>query len=504
MLRRAAFALGTGIGLLGSAQQPNILLIIADDLGLDPVPGYMAGPEKASMPNLEALMAQGLTFDNVWADPLCSPTRSTIITGRYGFRTGVLNPGDLSLLPANETTLHQYLTDIGSGYASCIIGKWHLGGLQPDPAYPNTMGVPHFAGLLSGTVTNYNNWPLTIDGTTSQSTDYITTALTDRAIDWIDQQTSPWFCWLAYNAPHTPLHRPPLFMHDQGPLPTDPDSVAANPLPYYLAMVESVDFELGRLLASLSAAELANTLVVFVGDNGTSMEVIQSPYVAGHAKGTLYEGGVRVPLVIAGPGVTRAGEREDALVNTTDLFATVVESTGHTLPIYEDSRSLVPLFTQANMDPRSCLFTNVSQGAVVCDAMRNDRWKLIDLDNGTQLFFDLLNDPWESTNLLIGGLTVDEQLAYDALAAACASPLLIGEPDPQGLFVFHPNPARDMVAVQAPLPLPITVRVCDAFGRSLFSRTITDELDLSTLAPGLYFTELVQGERWSIVRLVKE
>lgn len=504
MLRRAAFALGTGIGLLGSAQQPNILLIIADDLGLDPVPGYMAGPEKASMPNLEALMAQGLTFDNVWADPLCSPTRSTIITGRYGFRTGVLNPGDLSLLPANETTLHQYLTDIGSGYASCIIGKWHLGGLQPDPAYPNTMGVPHFAGLLSGTVTNYNNWPLTIDGTTSQSTDYITTALTDRAIDWIDQQTSPWFCWLAYNAPHTPLHRPPLFMHDQGPLPTDPDSVAANPLPYYLAMLESVDFELGRLLASLSAAELANTLVVFVGDNGTSMEVIQSPYVAGHAKGTLYEGGVRVPLVIAGPSVTRAGEREDALVNTTDLFATVVESTGHTLPIYEDSRSLVPLFTQANMDPRSCLFANVSQGAVVGDAIRNDRWKLIDLDNGAQLFFDLLNDPWESTNLLIGGLTVDEQLAYDALMADCSLITEVEEGEVADALELLPNPTSGQVFIQGPSRGQVTVRVRSCAG-TLVLDTQTDALvDVRALAAGLYFVELEQGDRRRVVRLLKE
>ena len=173
---KLGFVAALFIHLVSTAQQSNILLVIADDVGLDPVPGYLPGPQKATMPNLGALMAQGLSFDNVWASPLCSPTRSTIITGRYGYQTGVLNPGELSLLPADEITLHRYLTDNGSGYASCIIGKWHLGGSAPDPAYPNAMGVPHYAGLLSGAVNNYYTWPLTVNGSTSPSTAYITTA----------------------------------------------------------------------------------------------------------------------------------------------------------------------------------------------------------------------------------------------------------------------------------------------------------------------------------------
>ena len=298
---------------MGFAQQPNILLVIADDLGLDPVPGYMPGPVKASMPRLEALMGEGLTFDNVWMNPLCAPTRSTILTGRYGYQTGVLNAAELSLLPADETTLHRYLSESGSGYASCIIGKWHLGGLDPDPAYPNVMGIPHFAGLLSGAVNNYYNWPLTIDGVTAQSSDYITTAITEMAIDWIDQQATPWFCWLAYTAPHTPLHLPPLNMHSQGALPTDQASITADPLPYFLAMTESVDYEMGRLLDALPPEVRANTVVIFMGDNGTDAGVIQMPYLPNHGKGTLFEGGVRVPLVIAGPAITRMGQHEEAL-----------------------------------------------------------------------------------------------------------------------------------------------------------------------------------------------
>ncbi|MBK8499475.1 MAG: sulfatase-like hydrolase/transferase [Flavobacteriales bacterium] len=399
-------------------QQPNILLVIADDLGLDPTPGYMPGPTKAAMPNLEALMANGLTFDNLWVDPLCSPTRSTILTGRYGLYTGVLNAGSASLMAPTETTLHQHLNDINSGYASCIIGKWHLGGTMPDPSYPNIMGIPYYAGLLTGAVNNYFNWNLTTNGTTTLNTTYITTKFTDLALEWIGQQQQPWFCWLAYNAPHTPLHLPPAFMHSQGALPTDQASINANPLPYYLAMCESVDYELGRLLTTLEPAVLANTVVIFMGDNGTEANTIQAPYVATHAKGTLYEGGVRVPLVFAGPGVTRAGEREPALVNSTDLFTTLVELTGNALPTYENSRSMAPLLSQAGLTVRDCAYTEVlgNNGGF---AYRNARYKYIDPSAGIPRFYDLLLDPWELNNLLPGGLNAEEQAAFDLLSNGC-------------------------------------------------------------------------------------
>jgi arylsulfatase A-like enzyme len=487
-----------------TAQQPNILLVIADDVGLDPVPGYLPGPQKAAMPNLSALMAQGLTFDNVWASPLCSPTRSTIITGRYGYQTGVLNPGELSLLPADEITLHRYLTDSGSGYASCIIGKWHLGGSAPDPAYPNVMGVPHYAGLLSGAVSNYNTWPLTVNGSTSPSTEYITTKITDLAIDWIDQQTEPWFCWVAYNAPHTPYHLPPLDLHSQGALPADQASINANPLPYYLAMLESVDHELGRLLAALTPAELANTVVLFIGDNGTEVDVIQAPYLQNHAKGTLYEGGVRVPFVMAGAGVTRAGEREDALVSSVDLFATIVELTGAALPAYEQSRSLVPLLAQSGQSVRSCLYTDVSITGSSGSAIRDSRWKLINFDSGQQRFYDLLNDPWEQVNLLAGGLTAAEQLAFDALNNACDLSTSVPAQQAGTSFSLRPNPVSDLLHVDAPNGALVQLRVRDALGRVVLEQAATRQLDMVALKNGIYAVEVEQGERKQVFRVVKE
>lgn len=485
------------------AQSPNVLLVIADDLGLDPVPGYLPGPQKATMPRLGAMMAQGLTFDNVWVDPLCSPTRSTILTGRYGLYTGVLNPGDQSLLPADEITLHQYLQDIGSGYASCIIGKWHLGGLQPDPTYPNAMGIPHYAGLLSGAVNNYNTWPLTINGSTAPSNEYITTALTDLALDWIGQQTTPWFCWLAYNAPHTPLHLPPLYLHSQGALPTDQASIDADPLPYFLAMCESVDHEMDRLLDSLPPGMAANTVVIFIGDNGTDGAVIQAPYLPGHAKGSLFEGGVQVPLVIAGPVVGRAGEREAALVNSTDLFATIVEITGHPLPIYYDSRSLLPMFTQSGLSVRSCLYTEVDQGQSG-HAIRDERWKLITLNNLQEHFFDLLNDPWETTDLMLGGLTVLQQQAYDALTSACAISTAVPSTAAPAALALFPNPAMSTLMVQGAAGALVTVELHDAVGQLVRVVSTRDALSLDGLASGVYTARIECGGRQSVLRVVKE
>ncbi len=278
--------------------QKNILLVIADDLGLGPVPGYLVSGTKATMPNLSALMTSGLTFDNVWSNPLCSPTRSTILSGKYGFRTNVLNANSLSQISVNETSLHSF---ISATHTSSIIGKWHLSGSSnPNPNYPSLLGIPYYAGLLAGSVQNYNAWNLTINGSTNFNNTYITSTITDLAINWINAQSSPWFCWLAYTAPHTPLHLPPLQMHTQGNLPTDSTSIASNPLPYFLAMTESVDYELGRLLDSIAPSILDSTVVIFIGDNGTDGSVIEAPYSPGKSKGSLFQGGINVPMVISG------------------------------------------------------------------------------------------------------------------------------------------------------------------------------------------------------------
>ena len=213
----------------------NILLIIADDLGLDALNGYSEGSVKPNTPNLDDLAASGLVFNNFWTNSVCSPTRSTILTGKYGFSTGVRSQGDE--ISSSETSLQSYINQ-SNEYATAIVGKWHLSGNRFS-LNPKDMGIDYYAGLYSGAVSDYYNWNLTEDGVVTTQTEYATTKFTDLAIDWVAAQTKPWFLWLAYNAPHTPFHAPPAAMHSQGALATDQASINADPMPYYMASIEA-------------------------------------------------------------------------------------------------------------------------------------------------------------------------------------------------------------------------------------------------------------------------
>ena len=375
---------------------PNILLIIADDMGLDATPGFSEGSVKPYMPNLEALMNSGVSFHNFWSAPVCTPTRATILTGKYGVNTGILGVGDE--ITASETSLQKYIDNNAStDYNHAVIGKWHL---SNSASSPTDMGVGYYAGILSGTVQSYTNWSLTENGNTSTNTEYSTTKLTDLAIDWLGAQSQPWFLWMAYNAPHTPFHLPPSDLHHQGDLASDNSSISANPTPYYMAALEAMDTEMGRLLAAIPEEERSNTIVIFIGDNGTPNQVAQSPYGRQKAKGTLYQGGINVPMVVSGKGVTRAGTTETALVNSTDLFATIANLTGIENTIINDSQSFVAMFSQANQEGRDVIYTESIEANSAGYAIRNSKFKLIVFANGNEEFYDLENDPYETENLL--------------------------------------------------------------------------------------------------------
>ena len=375
---------------------PNILLIIADDMGLDATPGYSVGTSKPTMPNLQDLMNSAVRFNNVWSNPVCTPTRATILTGKYGFRTNVINVGDV--LSTSETSLHKVLNTNASEYSHAVIGKWHL---SSDPTHPTAMGVDYFAGLLGGGVQSYTNWDLNENGVTTTSTAYTTTKFTDLAIDWVSAQSQPWFLWLAYNAPHTPFHLPPTNLHNQGDLPADDASIEANPLPYYQAMIEAMDSEMGRLLSTMTQEDRDNTLIIFVGDNGTPSEVVQE-YNSNRAKGSIYQGGVNVPMVISGKNVTRVNETEDALISTTDLFATIAEVAGTASYDSGDSRSFLDLLSSGNSKGRDFVYTEKynaqTQGPDY--TIRNATHKYIYFNTGAEALYNLIENPLESPNLL--------------------------------------------------------------------------------------------------------
>lgn len=401
---------------LTSTAAPNFLFIISDDQGLDASAQYSLSQDLPNTPVVNGLAERGLVFDNAWATPSCTTTRGSIISGQHGINSGVITTP--SLLDVNSLTLQRHLgnaigTAGSSGYATAVVGKWHLAGgnTQGQLTHPNDVGVDYYAGNITGTVDSYFDWPLNINGTQTTSNTYHTTKVTDLAIDWIQSQEDPWFMWLAYVAPHSPFHLPPEDLHTQE-LSGDASDIRSNPRDYYLAAIEAMDTEIGRLLQTMPADTLDNTMIVFLGDNGTPRSVIDTAaFERTHGKGSLYEGGMRVPMIVAGSGVNRFNEREDALINSTDLFATVSQAAGLPIPAEVDGQSFLGLLSDASEPSRTFNYSEFVDNDTSGWATRNQDFKLIVNADGTRELYDLVNDPRELSNLIAQTDLYSEQIA---------------------------------------------------------------------------------------------
>ncbi len=400
------------------AGQPNIVLILADDLGVDLLSAYQEAAAPPCTPNIDALANGGLLFRNAWTNPVCTPTRAAVLTGRYGFRTGMGDIGGSVGLPLAELTIPEMLI----GYQSTAVGKWHLAGNLGD-LHPNETGFGYFAGAMGGGLPDYFQWPKVVNGRSGIVTTYATTDTTDEAIAAISTMSEPWFTYVAFNSPHSPWHEPPpqLCPGMTSCSPGFCNSLHGNASNRRMgkAMVEAMDTEIGRLLDAIDAID-SNTIVVFMGDNGSPGQLSRTPFEAAHGKGTLYEGGVNVPLIVRGPGII-PGECQ-ALVSSVDLFATFAGLAGVSAPT-EDSVSLLPYFTNANLALRDVVYTErfSPNGSLLPIAnhsrsVRNSRYKLIRISGQQDEFYDLLSDPFETINL-IGGLSAAEQIAFDQLEA---------------------------------------------------------------------------------------
>jgi arylsulfatase A-like enzyme len=390
-----------------NSNKPNILLIIADDQGLDSSAQYSFSNDVPNTPTLDALAAKGITFDNAWATPSCTTTRGSLITGQHGVHSGI------SFVPAimdsSTNTLQRYLKSLpnSSDYQTAVIGKWHLGGANPDLSHPTNSGVDYYAGTITGVLTDYYNWTLTQNGQQTTSTEYHTTKITDLAIDWLaaqNQQDKPWFLWLAYVAPHSPFHLPPANLHNRTNLTGTSDDINTHKRDYYLAAIEAMDSEIGRLLASLPQDKRDNTLIVYIGDNGTPAAVIDTRvYDRTHSKNTLYEGGIRIPMVVSGKSVTRQGVHETALVNTTDFYATFASFAGNSISQINDSYSFLDLLTTTNSTPRNynySEFTSSKDNEPTGWVIRDFDHKLIEYADGSQELYNISDDLNETTDLL--------------------------------------------------------------------------------------------------------
>ena len=406
-----------------SVSADSVLLIIADDLGRDSLAKFNDDPSASlpPTPTINALAENGITFNRTYAYSSCSPTRSSILTGRYDFRTGVRSP-EINTLQPNEFTLAEAI--VASGQIDnrlAQLGKWHLGGSADAP---NTIGGwPHFAGSLGGGVPDYSRWTKVVDGTsTNRYSTYATTDLVNDASNWIEAQgAQDWFLWVAFNAPHTPYHKPDNALHDYDQLSGTDEDIVANPRPYYEAMVQAMDSEIERLL---EAVDLGTTTVIFIGDNGTPNGVLQAPFPRRHGKGSLYEGGVNVPMIISGAAVANELNNtvSNALIHSVDLYATILDlldiDRAALLPneLVYDSKSFYNILTADHANhTRSYAFA--AQPGTTADTrnlvLTNDLYRWILSDDGSQEFYYLADGLAETQNR-INTLSSD---ASDALSA---------------------------------------------------------------------------------------
>lgn len=405
----------------------NVLLLIADDLGADSSSlTNTAGPgiTLPETPNIDALGQSGVVFTRAYARPTCSATRATLLTGRHSFRTGVgvALSGAKPELGDNEYTLPRAFAAHAPQYSLAAFGKWHLGYGANTPLTKG--GWTHFAGFNSPGVASYTNWTKITDGVTTNSTVYSTTDQVNDASAWITAQGSnPWVAWVAFNAPHSPFHKPPaeLLSPRFASLTGTSADINAHTRLYFEAMVEALDKEIGRLL---TVVDRANTDIIFVGDNGTEQAVIQPPFLfAGesHAKFTIFEGGVRVPLLVTGPDVKYVG-RNDSLVSTVDIWQLIQELAGidvaATIPagVTVDSKSILPAL-QSNVTIPGDIFDEQFNQSATADGqtLRDEKYKLLRFDAKTERLYNLEVDPYEHTNLLPGPLSADAQSHYNSL-----------------------------------------------------------------------------------------
>ena len=395
-----------GVVLLASAslacvpapavEPQNVLMIVIDDVGVDSLGVYPVNPKAQSSiatPTIDSLAESGIVFDDVWSNPICSPTRATILTGRYAFRTSVSNlvsERSTDRLPIDEITIPQVLAGLPDLNAdSAAFGKWHLANcLNGAERHPNLAGFSYFAGQMFNlhAPDSYFHWPKTVNGSTATTTKYSTTDNVDEASAWIRRhgQGGPWFVYLAFNA----AHWGPDSIWQVPPHELLPDGGRGLPRegthcgePCRRKMIEAMDHEIGRLLGEIDR-QLDDTTIILVADNGTDPTVQPdgSPYPASHSKFSLFEGGINVPLVISGAAVAEPGRRSSALVDASDLFATVIElMTGQPIETVRpgavlDSKSLVPILESTSQRVRDYAFASSGNHRY---AIRNTRYKLI-------------------------------------------------------------------------------------------------------------------------------
>ncbi len=423
-------------------KRPNFIFILIDDMGWKDV--GCCGSEFYETPNLDRLADEGIRFSNAYAScPVCSPTRASILTGKYPARVGVtdyiggesrgkvISPPYLHHLPLEEKTIAETLRD--AGYRTYHVGKWHLGG---EPYHPEKQGFDiNIGGCEKGSLRSHfspYNLPTLEDGPEGE---YMTDRLTDEAIKLIkDNGDSPFFLYLPHYTVHTPIQAPQSYvekyqdkarnmgldkvnaLEENGFFPCEHRKkhrivrrlIQSNPI--YAGMVDNLDWNIGRLLKAVDEEGLTqDTVVIFTSDNGGLSTSEGSPTCnlpLSEGKGWMYEGGTREPLIIKYPNVIKAGSVSDAVTTSPDFYPTILEMAGLDLMPEQhcDGVSIFDVLKGKNELDRDAIFWHYphygNQGGTPGASVRCGDYKLIEFfEDGRLELYNLVEDVSEEHNI---------------------------------------------------------------------------------------------------------
>ncbi|MBM3735902.1 MAG: N-acetylgalactosamine-6-sulfatase [Acidobacteria bacterium] len=384
------------------------MVILADDLGSADLSCY--GCPDIRTPSLDALAAAGVRFTRAYANaPECSPTRTGLMTGRYQQRAGGLecaigvgnvgrydeaewlaSKGQLGL-PVSETSIARMLKS--AGYATACAGKWHLGYLPEFSA--NRHGFDEYFGIMGGNADYFTHTEedgtnvLYHNGKPVQREGHVTDLIADHAIAWLKARpkSQPYFLYVPFTAPHTPLQA-------LGDPPAAKATWNEGKRATYVKMVEHMDRRIGELLGHI---DTANTLVVFMSDNGGYAQSRNTPLKAG--KSTCWEGGIRIPCIVRWPGRIPAGSTTAQVAMTMDISATLLAAASVKPPRKLDGMDLLPVMSGKSAPVPRTLFWSYKRAQTRRWAAREGDWKLV-VDNGQEALHDLASDEREQHNVI--------------------------------------------------------------------------------------------------------
>ncbi len=396
----------------GTGEQPNVLFIFTDDQGWKDVGAY--GAEDLHTPNMDELVQNGMKFNRFYTNSsVCSPTRASVMTGRYPDHVGV--PGlnrtndnnNWSYLNPNETLIADPLNE--AGYHTAIIGKWNLGLEKPNR--PNDHGFDYFHGFLGDMMDDYrthirNGKNLMRRNTTKIDPDgHATELFSDWAINYVKKRAekdNPWFLYLPYNAPHFPIQPPEKWLERVNKREESISSKRAK----LVAFIEHLDHEIGRVVDALKASgQYEDTMIIFSSDNGG--DGARGGRVGPHRgyKKDLYEGGIAVPMSVTWPGHVEPGTETDLISATIDLYPTILDAAGASIPDHRDGVSLLPtlLGNEQTLD-RHLFFVRREGGGGDWGrahyAVRRGKWKLVQNRPFQPLeLYNLEEDPREQNDV---------------------------------------------------------------------------------------------------------